>query len=247
MDLDPIIYSVGSIIFLIALALIPSKESRILKKAFDKPIKKLDKSLDGKCCRVQGKVTPIKTTITPFFKQQAVFHDSGFYTLKEREKRDPDFHSYEFNWNLEKSEKVKNNFLLEDNGWYALIKVDNSIEILNKTKNDINQYDISFISSLNSSSMKFEDIKANLNSFMDKFEITKLSQKNYFHYEVLRVKEQLLKDGDFVSIVGKCSLESIDNHPELKGIVHPMTEELLVIESSDKPLYLTDDMKTLYG
>lgn len=247
MDLNPMIYVLGLIVFFIALALIPSKEAKVLKKAFSKPVSKLGKSLDGKYHRVQGKITAINTATTPIFKQQAVFHDTGFYILKEREKRDPDFHSYEHNWKLEKSEKEKNDFLLEDNGWYALIKVDNSIDILNKTKNDINQYDIGFISSLNSSSTKFEDIKANLNAFMDKFEISRLARNNYYNYEVLRVKEQLLKDGDFVSIVGKCSVDSIENHPRLKNIVHPMTKELLVIESSDKPLYITDDMKTLYG
>lgn len=239
---------VGAILlFLVVLALIPNKQKRLLKKVFNQPIVKLDKSLPEKRLRVQGKVTAINTATTPIFNQEAIIYESGFYTLNERERRDPDFHSYEHNWKLERLEKVKNNFLLEDNGYYALIKTDNSVDILNKTKNDINQYDIGFISSLNSSSIKFEDITTNLKIFMEKLKLPRYSINYFLNSEILRVKEQLLLDSNFVSVVGVCSVESIEEHPQLIGIVHPMTKNILVISSSEEPLYITDDMKTLYG
>lgn len=247
MEINPVIIVIGMFFLIVFATLIPSKKARKLKKVFGKPISKLTPSLNGQYARVQGKVTAINTIKTPIFNHDAVICEAGVYTLSEREKRDPDFYSHEGNWILKKSELQMNDFLLEDNGWYALIKTSGAKEILTKTKNDINAYDIGFISTLNKGKVNFEDITDELKNFMESLGMARLTINNFFNYEVLRAKEQLLLDGDFVSVVGKCKVDDVKNYPEIKNLVHPMTSKILVIEQDEKELYVTDDMKTLYG
>ncbi|WP_371195209.1 hypothetical protein [Glaciecola sp. SC05] len=244
--MNPLLIIAIVVIFLLILVLVPSKQTRHLNSIFKKPIQKLSPALEGQYARVQGKVIAFRTHHSPIFKQAAIIHETTFFTLNSREQRDPDWHSKEHNWKLEQSEKIKNDFLVENNGWYALIRTDSSFEFLSRNINDINQYDIGVISSLNQGDIKFEKIESNLKEFMSMF-YSKLAIKVLFDTHILRAKETYLLDGEFVSVVGICKLEAVDKHPSIKKHLHPDTKKILVIGSCKEPLYITDNMKILFG
>lgn len=237
-------FLIGFAIFLLIIFLLPDKDKK-LRKQFDIPQEEMSSQLNAKRTRIQGRVTKIKALNSPIFDKEAVIYQSSVFRLREHSKRDSDLWTKEHDWRVFKKEEKKENFLVEGQGWYALVKIDNSVELLNANRDDINQAD-TLMSKLNSGDKSFDDIKKKLAEFLERYNVF----SNHFlddKYEFLRVKEQYLSDGNHVTVVGFCTVEDADNYPELSGIIHPKTEKVLVVSHDKLPVYLTDDLNVLYG
>ncbi len=237
-------FIIGLGIFLLILFLIPNKDKK-LRKQFDLPKQEMSEQVHGKRVRLQGQVKKIVSLQTPIFEEESVIYQSSVFKLRELSKRDSDLCTKEHDWSLFKDEKNKEDFLVEGQGWYVLVKVNNSIDLLNANKNDINQVD-TLISKLNKGDKTFEHIKKNLAQFLEKHNVA----SNHFldeKYEQLRAKEQFLCDGHHVTVVGNCIVDDAENYPELKGHIHPQTKKVIVVSSGEVPVYLTDDMNILFG
>ena len=237
-------FIIGLVIFFLILFLIPNKDNK-LRKQFDLPKQEMSAQVNEKRVRLQGQVTKIISLKTPIFEEEAVIYQSSIFRLSERSKRDSDLCTKEHDWRIFKEEIKKENFLIEGQGWYALVKVKNSVELLNASKNDINQVD-TLISKLNKGDKSFTDIKKEVARFLEKYNVF----SNHFlddKYEQLRAKEQFLSEGHHITVVGQCTVEDAISYPELSGIIHPQTKKIIVVSGDKLPIYLTDDMNILFG
>jgi hypothetical protein len=247
--LEPWYIFLGLAVFFIILMLLPNQDKKI-RKEFKRKSSILSKDINNKIIKVQGKSILIEALTTPIFKNKAAFYETKFYEMYELAKGGGDlgtgFNSNESDWRLKETRSKKNSFLIQVKGDYALIDVEHCEFLITKNVDKFNNYgDLNeFI--LNGK-LRYSDLEPNVLDFITSLGLT----AKYYKYNdeaIIQLKESKIGEGAHVAVVGKCTVEDIQDYPLVKSILPSGIKNIFVIKgTSETPVYLTDDFGILFG